>query len=114
MNLRPLAPHANALAKLRYTQIVGGGDPLELKIRLLKLFDAVPSAFLDDLLERIPRMEVEGGDVDGNGGGKDDSVAEPFHFEIGENRLFLAGYVGKSNEVVLGQVFQVLLLWKCG
>ena len=52
MNLRPLAPHANALAKLRYTQIVGRYgrcNPFELKVGLFEFFYAVAGALFYDL-----------------------------------------------------------------
>lgn len=50
-------------------------------------------------------MQLQRGDVDGNRGGKHDAVPKPFHLEIRENRIFLAGYIREADDVVLGQIF---------
>ena len=108
MNLRPLAPHANALAKLRYTQMIccDGFNPLKLEIGLLEFFDPMAGAILNNLFETVAWIELEGSNVDGDRRRENDPVPEPFHFKIGVDRVFFTGHIGKSDQIVLSQVFQ--------
>ena len=64
MNLRPLAPHANALAKLRYTQIkkLNTGKTFKLKFSFTKFTDTDFCTLFNRLrqIEDVAAFEVAG------------------------------------------------------
>ena len=110
MNLRPLAPHASALAKLRYTQIceLDGGEPFELELGFAELADADARAFRDDFFQGVASMDFSSGDVYGNGCGEKRAAANAFDGEVGEDPVFLFRDVLEADEVVFGDVLHKL------
>jgi len=71
-----------------------------LKLRFFELFDPMSCALLDDLFERVSRMELQSCDIDRNRCRKHDAISKTFDPEICENRLFFPCDIRKSDQVV--------------
>jgi hypothetical protein len=81
--------------------LLNSGESFECEVALLELLNTDTGTLLNDLFQRVPRMDFSSVDIDNNRCSERRSVTDPFYLKIGKDSLFFLRDILETNEIIV-------------